>query len=209
MLEFQINIYFYDWYEKHHNQCNLINKKQCIREDKTTISSNHPPLESIVITVKNNEIIASPFKLADGNNDSSKIIQQNNFTNQYLSEIGKQLNSIESSLDNHGIDQRIQPKLDKPLINLPSNRKNLSLPNNDKEIAKRLDKMLGKLKIKEDDPKSLAVMDKGSSSNNDKSDSDNSTINDIENQFKKLSFSKTNPTSLTKNWYLGQLDYGV
>ena len=123
MLDLQININFYDWYEKHHNQFNVINKKQWIREDKTTVSSNHPPLESIIINVKNNEVKASPFKVADGNNDSSKIIQQNNFTNQYLAEIGKQLNIIESSLDNQGIDQKIQPKLDKPLINLPSNRK--------------------------------------------------------------------------------------
>ena len=43
-------------------------------------------------------------------------------------------------------------------------------------------------------------MDK-ESSNDDNSDSDTSTIKEIENQFNKLSFNKPNPTSLTKNWY--------
>ena len=41
----------------------------------TTVSSSHPPLETVNISHKNAVVIASPFKLSDGNNDMSKIIQ--------------------------------------------------------------------------------------------------------------------------------------
>ena len=123
MLEIQTNIKFYDWYEKYYNQCNVISKQRWVKEDKTTVASSHPPLESIIISHKKAEVIACPFKIPYGTNDTSKVIQQNNFTNQYLAVIGKQLDKIETSMENHGSDQRIQPKLEKPLINLPSNRK--------------------------------------------------------------------------------------
>ena len=75
MLEIQTNIKFYDWYEKYYNQCNVISKKQWTKEDMTKVSSSHPPLETIKISHKKAEVITSPFKIADGTNDSSKIIQ--------------------------------------------------------------------------------------------------------------------------------------
>ena len=58
--------------------------------------SSHPPLETIHINHEDSLVITSPFKISDGNNDDKKIIQQNNFTNQCLAIIGKQLDKIEN-----------------------------------------------------------------------------------------------------------------
>ena len=52
MLEIQTNIKFYDWYEKYHNQCNVISKNQWVKEDMTTVSSSHPPLKQLILIIK-------------------------------------------------------------------------------------------------------------------------------------------------------------
>ena len=46
MLEIKTNIKFYDWYEKYYNQCNVINKRHWIKEDRTTVLSSHPPIRN-------------------------------------------------------------------------------------------------------------------------------------------------------------------
>ena len=134
--EEKINITFYSWYEKYYGKCNVINKTQWIEEDKSKVPSSHPPIETIIIPVKNNVIIASPLKVSDGKNDENKLTEQNKFTNQYLASLGKQLDKIEDKIKNLDIKQYSDPNIiennhdceENPLINLPSKRENLSLP---------------------------------------------------------------------------------
>lgn len=66
-------------------------------------------------------VVASPFKIStDEEKPVRKVIEQNNYTNQCLDVIGKQLDRIENKVD-------IQPSspiqtLEKPLIRLLANR---------------------------------------------------------------------------------------
>ena len=52
-----------DEVSKHH--LNVIKKSNFVKEDKTIVRSNHPPLETVLITCKKTEVRASPFKIAD------------------------------------------------------------------------------------------------------------------------------------------------
>jgi hypothetical protein len=65
------------------NMVKTINKEKWKKEDNTVVSSRHPPLETIVINHRTSTIIASPFKLASENTNVKKVIEQNNYTNQY------------------------------------------------------------------------------------------------------------------------------
>lgn len=63
--------------------------------------------------------------------------------------------------------------------------KGLSLPNKDKEVTKQLDKLFQKLEsIREEetsDTKTIAVIDKNTSNNDDNTSDSDSTIREIEN----------------------------
>ena len=70
---------------------------------KTIIRSSRPPLNSILITTKKDEVTkeevkASPFKIADDQTPIVSIIEQNNFTNESLHIIGQQLDRIEEKI---------------------------------------------------------------------------------------------------------------
>ena len=69
----------------------MIKKSNFVKaNDKSTIRSTHPPLETIVITCqdKKTEVNATPFKIADDKTPIISIIEQNNFTNESLQVIG-------------------------------------------------------------------------------------------------------------------------
>ena len=55
-----------------------------VSEDEVSIFTTHPPLETILITTKKDEVKASPFKIADDQTPIVSLIEQNNFTNQSL-----------------------------------------------------------------------------------------------------------------------------
>ena len=133
----KLNITFYLWYEKYYGKCNVITKTQWLKEDKTKVKSSHPPLETIVITVNNDFVTASPFKIPSSDEDK-KIIEQNNFTNQYIATIGKQLDKIEEMFDEKILIEKPISKIEKPLLNLPQNRSKLGLPNNEKDTIKNI-----------------------------------------------------------------------
>ena len=40
-------------------------KSNFVKEDKTIVLSNHPPLDTFIINCKGNEIKASPFKIVE------------------------------------------------------------------------------------------------------------------------------------------------
>jgi hypothetical protein len=48
---------------------------------------------------------ASPFKVAFENTNVKKIIEQNNYTNQYLNSIGNQLDKIEENIENKPVKE--------------------------------------------------------------------------------------------------------
>jgi hypothetical protein len=64
---------------------------------------------------------ASPFKVASENTDVKKVIEQANYTNQYLNSIGNQLDKIEEKLDNKPLPkEKHKPfKQEKLIIKFP------------------------------------------------------------------------------------------
>ena len=73
---------------------NVLKKSNFVKIDKTIIRSSHPPLDSILITTKKDEVTkeevkASPFRIADDQTPIISLIEQNNFTNQSLHIIGQ------------------------------------------------------------------------------------------------------------------------
>ena len=96
------HILFFDFLENHYvsedevskQHLNVIKKSNFVKIDKTIIRSSHPPLDSILITTKKNEVTkeevkAFPFKIADDQTPIVSLIEQNNFTNQSLHIIGQ------------------------------------------------------------------------------------------------------------------------
>ncbi|KAI5676513.1 hypothetical protein M9H77_07463 [Catharanthus roseus] len=72
--------------------------------DGSLITQIHPPLQTIRLDTPDGEIIASPFKKGKDNDDSikmddiKKIYHQNNYSNQILHTIAKQVDSLFSDI---------------------------------------------------------------------------------------------------------------
>ena len=195
----EINITFYDWYEQYQNKCNVISKTQWIKEDRSKVSSSHPPIETVLIPVKETSVIASPFKIANGINDDKKIIEQLNFSNQYLATVGKQLDRIEEKFE-ESIIKIPDLKIEKPLITLPENRYGLGLPNKDEELVHTIDKLFKKLKTEPGPSGTIATIDQVEKNSNeeDSSSSEAESTTKLIDQLNKLTVQNT---SLTRNWY--------
>ena len=92
---------------------------------KTIIRSSHPPLDSILITTKKDEVTkevkASPFKIVDDQTPIVSLIEQNSFTNKSLHITGQQLDHIEEKI----VEKTPVSKTEKPLIDLPSQDRKL------------------------------------------------------------------------------------
>ena len=80
------------------------------------------------------EVNASPFKIADDQTPITSIIEQNNFINESLHIIGQQLDRIEEkivektvSVEKSVSEKSIYVKIEKPLIDLPSQREKVNL----------------------------------------------------------------------------------
>ena len=85
--------------------------------------------EAILFKHRGTDVTASPFKCATTPEEKvvKKIIEQNNYTNQYLGTIGRQLDRIEDGIDNKvllqpGNSSKPNPSLEKPLVTLPTTR---------------------------------------------------------------------------------------
>ena len=84
---------------------------------------------------------ASPFKLPSDECEIKKVIEQNNYTNQCLKTIGKQLDTLETTFEDYSTSHTSTSKpLDKPLINLPSTRIRLSLATQDNTTVEAIEK---------------------------------------------------------------------
>jgi Zn-dependent M16 (insulinase) family peptidase len=98
MIESQKHILFFDFLQKHFLSDNSLNvfKKNLVKEDKTIVKSSHSPLENILIDCNGVTVKGSLFKSTnDVPPENKKIIEQNNFVNQSLHTIGRQLDRIE------------------------------------------------------------------------------------------------------------------
>ena len=105
----------------------MIKKSNFVKAaDKAIVRSNHPPLKTVLITCQDQktEVKATPFKIIDDQTPITSIIEQNNFTNEYLHIIGQQLDHIEEKIIERTIStaskKSVFVKLEKPLIDLPS-----------------------------------------------------------------------------------------
>ena len=95
-------------------------------ETKEVVRSSHPTLEKITFKHKKTDVVASPFQHPTSEEAIvSKVIAQNNYTNQCLHVIGKQLDRMEEHVENKVILQpgnlsKLVQALEKPLVKLPT-----------------------------------------------------------------------------------------
>jgi len=89
--EIEMHIFYFDFVDEFYpveNQVQAISKEKWVKEDNTVVSSSHPPQETIVFQHRTTTVKASPFKVASENSDVKNVIEQANYTNQYLNSIG-------------------------------------------------------------------------------------------------------------------------
>ena len=125
--------------------------------DKAIVRSSHPPLETVLITCQDQktEVLAIPFKIADDQTFITSIIQQNNFTNESLHVIGLQLYRIEDkivertvSIEKSAPEKSVFEKIEKPLIDLSSQREKVMFKTSQSKMLEVVDKRLSNLKDK-------------------------------------------------------------
>ena len=86
-------------------------------ESKEVVQEEFPPYESIIISHRNQQLLASPIKnvsLSDELKNFEKIIKQNNYLNTYLKIIGAKLDRIENKID--PIKPTTKLDIEKPLF---------------------------------------------------------------------------------------------
>ena len=134
-----------------------------------------------------------------------KIIEQNNFVNNSLHIIGQQLDCIEEK-----VGKPTSSKPEKPLIDLPSQRKKLSLKTSQAKTIEKVEQMLFDLRVKTEHGTSTstarAISTKGKEivfEENTDFDSSSSTLNKTIFELPKIKrfVGKPNPISFTKNRY--------
>ena len=159
--EISSNVPFFEYFENHfewHKNSCVITKTNWTTEDnkgnKKVVRSSHPPQEAITFQHHGSDIVASPFKHPTSQEKVfKKVIEQNNYTNQCLGVIGKQLVRIEDRIDNKVILQPGNPSkpiqtLEKPLVKLPITRQT-SLRPKDKTTLEIVSQKLEELVKKE------------------------------------------------------------
>jgi hypothetical protein len=153
------------------------------------------------------------------NTDVKKIIEQANYTNQYLNTIGNQLDKIEEKIDNKPLPkEKHKPfKQEKPIIKFPELKSGTSLKvNKNKSFVEKIEEMLKDLvKTKQEQPSSSNTVSvakiPGSSGNSSETESSlesesDENIRKVEKTLSALELNRIknprfSPTSLTKNWY--------
>ena len=126
------NVPFFEYFENHfewHKKSCVFTKTNWTKEEtKEVVQSSHPPLDKITFKHKKADVVASPFQHPTTEEVVvSKVIAQNNYTNQCLHVIGKQLYRMEEKVENKVILQpgnpsKPAPALEKPLVKLPTTR---------------------------------------------------------------------------------------
>ena len=177
----------------------VITKTNWTKENKEVVRPSHPPLENIIIKHQRFEVLATPFKKPSSEEKPvKKVIEQNNYTNQCLDVIRKQLDRIVEKIEAKVIPQLGNlvwpiPSLEKLLVKLPITRQT-SLKSKDKTTLEIVNQKLEKL-VKKEPITSLTSRDSrlntleihttSNSSSNTSSESENE-IEQLENQFQDL-----------------------
>ena len=223
MKEISSNVPFFEYFENHfewHKKSCVVTKTNWTKEDtKEVVRSSHPPLDKITFKHKKADVVASPFQHPTSEEVVvSKVIAQNNYTNQCLHVIGKQLERMEENVENKVILQsrspsKPSPTLEKPLVKLPTTRQ-ASLKTKDQiylEIClQRMEELVKKEPVTPSPDTTstsrLIVLDAhtASSSSSKASSDGEKEIEQLENQFRGLEVKRLyqpTPTTLTKNWY--------
>ena len=202
MKEISSNVPFFEYFENHfewHRKSCVITKTNWTKENKELVCSSHPPLENITIKYQGFELVATPFRKPSSEDKLVKQdIEQNNYNNQCLDVIGKQLDRIEDKLEAKAIPQLgnlvKQPiqSLEKPLVKLPITRQT-NLRSKNKTALEIVNQKLEELVKKEPttsstskDPRlnTLDIHTASSSSSNNKTSTEfEKEIEKLENQF--------------------------
>jgi hypothetical protein len=110
MNEMRTDIYFFPWFEHNYKQINTreINTISRVKNSWIKLQTNevvheeYSPYESITLTHKGLQVVASPLKkasLSDDNKNLDNIIQQNNFINTYIKVLGEKLKRIKNPIN--------------------------------------------------------------------------------------------------------------
>ena len=94
------------------------------------------------------EIKATPFKISNDQTPITSLIEQHNFTNESLHVIGQQPDHIENTIS---IKKSVSEKsvlIEKPLLDLSSQKEKVLLKTSQSKMLEVVDKMLSDLKIK-------------------------------------------------------------
>ena len=109
MKEISSNVPFLEYVENHfgwHKRSCVLTKANWTKKNKEIIRSSHPPLEAITFKHKGKGVVATPFKFPSIEEKLvKKVIEQNNYINQCLNVIGKQLDRVEERIENKVILQ--------------------------------------------------------------------------------------------------------
>ena len=217
MNQLKKHILFFDFLENHYvlkdkvskQHLNVITKSNFVKEDKTIVRSNHPPLETILITCQKTEVKASPFKIADADTPVFSIIEQNNFTNESFHIIGQQLDRIEEEL----VEKTLISKIEKPLIDLPSQREKVNFKTSQAKTLDIVEKILSDLKVKTEGTSTSTPTAQTISKNEKEIVSEENTDSDTVSSVsaKKVFYDdlseikrfvgNSKPMSFTKNWH--------
>ncbi|KAK9989627.1 hypothetical protein SO802_029866 [Lithocarpus litseifolius] len=130
-------------------------KTNWTKEDtKEVVRSSHPAQVAITFKNKGKDVLATPFRIPSGEKKLvKKVIEQNNYTNQCLGVIGKQLDKVEEKMENKvvlqlgSLSKPIQT-LEKPLVKLPTTR-HTSLRSKDATALEIVNQKLEELMKKE------------------------------------------------------------
>ena len=150
---------------------------------------------------------ASPFKIANDQIPIISLIEQNNFTNESLHIIGQQLDHIEEKID----EKTHVSKIEKPLIDLPSQREKVNFKTSQAKTLDIVEKMLSDLKVKTEGistniARTISRNEKEIVSEENKNSdllsfvSANKVFDDDLPEIKRF-FGNSKPMSFTKNWY--------
>ncbi|KAI5327771.1 hypothetical protein L3X38_027167 [Prunus dulcis] len=220
MQSAKVEIFYLDFVESHYmpsDELKTLTKKKRKLIDKSVVEWSHPPVETIIIEHQKALVAATPFKTFESSDPNRKMIEQNNYTNQSLITIGKQIDTIETKVDMLSppvADSRPRPKIEKPIVQFQELRSSPILKVN--STMKKIEEMLEQLtpaKPEKGDKSGIKTLDSfaASQSESESVSSETSDISKIENAFKNLEVQTKprvkriekhiSPTSLTKNWY--------
>ncbi|CAL9029900.1 unnamed protein product, partial [Prunus brigantina] len=121
-----------------------LTKEKWVKLDKSEVVSSHPPAEAILLTPGTKTIVATPFKIPDPTDEPNKrLIEQNNYTNQSLVVVGRQLDKIETKIDKLLPSTPKLKSVDKPLVQFQDLQPKFALKTS--STTKKIEEMLDQL----------------------------------------------------------------